>query len=286
MNASFKAPLCAEWKISDSGITFKKQFYSWDEIKSISVFNNPKNSLTNGVYQVSVENKVLTLAFPFDEKDSAQEAFLFIKNCIHELSSDLENPSSSRDPFSELFLFQENILPDLKVEASSVIPPNEVIYVALKGAFKEYLFCTDRMVYIHKKGFMTGHTFGAGAFKMPYTNITNAEVDYHLATGYFELSSGGLQNKHLNYWDNRGNSPQKAPNAISITGPELKSLFDEAAHFIMRKTAEVKSRKTTIQQPPSESSFADQIRDLKCLLDDGLITPEEYDMKKRQIMGI
>jgi hypothetical protein len=286
MYLSFKAPLCAEWGVSDSGITVKNRFYSWKEISSISIINNPKNSLTNGVYQVNIGKKAVTLVFPFGEKDSAHEAFLFIKSCIQGQYSGLEDPASSHDQFSELVLFQESILSDLKVEASSIIPPNEVVYVALKGAFKEYLFCTDRMVYIYKKGFMTGHTFGVGAFNMPYSNITNAEVDYHLTTGYFELSSGGLKNKPLNYWDNKGNSPQKAPNAISITGSELRSLFDEAAHFIMRKTVEEKTPKSIVKQAPSDNSFADQIRDLKSLLDDGLITPEEFDMKKRQILNV
>lgn len=52
--------------------------------------------------------------------------------------------------------------------AKGVIANDEVIIIALKGAFKEYLICTDKSVHIIKKGFMTGHTFGNGDFKMPY----------------------------------------------------------------------------------------------------------------------
>jgi hypothetical protein len=54
----------------------------------------------------------------------------------------------------------------------------------------------------------------------------------------------------------------------------------------MRKTVEEKTPKSIVKQAPSDNSFADQIRDLKSLLDDGLITPEEFDMKKRQILNV
>ena len=46
--------------------------------------------------------------------------------------------------------------------ANSVIGDNEILYVALKGTFKEFLFCTDKNVYIVKQGYMTGHTFCNG----------------------------------------------------------------------------------------------------------------------------
>ena len=38
--------------------------------------------------------------------------------------------------------------------------------------------------------------------------------------------------------------------------------------------------------PPTERSIADQIRELKTMLDDGLITDAEFQAKKKQILGI
>lgn len=48
------------------------------------------------------------------------------------------------------------------------VPADEKVVLALKGSNKEYLICTDKHVLIIKKGFMTGHTFGVGKFKIAY----------------------------------------------------------------------------------------------------------------------
>ena len=112
---------------------------------------------------------------------------------------------------------------------------DETLYVALKGTFKEYLFCTDRMVYIIKRGYMTGHLLGEGVFKMPYKSITNAEVQMNLFFGYFEISAAGIENKDMNFWSSsRKNSPQIQPNSISIT-EKLYQDFSDASKFVIDK---------------------------------------------------
>ena len=200
------------------------------------------------------------------------------------------NIEQSLNNATVLQLYQEKNIKEIMSIAHDVVPSSETIYVALKGAFKEYLFCTDKMVYIAKKGFMTGHTFGSGVFKMPYANITNAEVDYHLTTGYFELSSGGLQNKSLSYWSSKKeDSVKQAPNAISLAGKDLRDQFEQAAHFIMDKVAT--SHVSMLTPPPfieknSEPSIADKIREFKALADDGIISQEEFEEAKKQLLGL
>lgn len=167
--------------------------------------------------------------------------------------------------------------------ATGIVPEDEPIYVALKGAFKEYLICTESMVHIIKKGFMTGHTFGSGDFKLPYASITNAEVSMRMLTGYFELSSAGLENKHLNFWSSdKKDDPAKQPNVISI-GKAIVNNFREASTFIMQKKVELASAPVqTIQA----TSAADEILKFKGLLDAGIITQEEFDAKKKQLLGL
>lgn len=158
----------------------------------------------------------------------------------------------------------------------SIVPKDETAFIILKGAFKEYLICTDKMVYIVKSGFMTGHTFGKGDLKMPYSNITNAEVNYNLLSGYFELSSGGLQNKKYDYWSNNSvTDPKKQPNVISITGKEDAELFRKAARYIMGR-AESKN---------SSVSNADELTKYANLLKQGLITRAEYENQKKKILN-
>ena len=119
-----------------------------------------------------------------------------------------------------------------------VIPTNETIIVALKGLYKEYLIATDQRVYIIKKGFMTGHTFGSNVFSMPYHNITSVQLHFNMISGYFEISSGGVQSGQKSFWANDSEtSVQKAPNTISLS-KNIKSEFDKAAAIINKKITE------------------------------------------------
>ncbi len=101
------------------------------------------------------------------------------------------------------------------------LAPGERVFVQLKGAFKEALVCTDFRVLILKGGWMTGQLLGTDTFQCPYPNIAGAEVRFHLFTGYFELSAGGMQNTPRSFWQT-GKKPAAAhaPNCVSISGPE------------------------------------------------------------------
>lgn len=188
--------------------------------------------------------------------------------------------------FNENTFYQkknERIL--LKV-AEENIPANETILVALKGTFKEYLFCTNLNVYIIKKGFMTGHLFGGGNFRMPYNKITNAEVNMSFLSGYFELSSAGLENKRLNYWaSNPNEDPAKQPNCISIQST-FKNDFIKASEIILQKINSINQNNLIQNQNYIEKSSKEQLHELKEMLEEGLITQEEYDQKKKQILGL
>ena len=163
-------------------------------------------------------------------------------------------------------------------EINKTVSPNETVIVAMKGIWKEYLICTDLQVYIIKRGLMTGHTFGGGVLKMPYHNITNAEVVYRMMTGYFELSAGGLENKHQTQYQS---DPSKQPNCLSI-GRSDRNAFEKASSIIMEKVSEAHSGGTT--QIINKSS-ADEIREYKALYDDGIITKAEFEKKKKELLG-
>lgn len=188
--------------------------------------------------------------------------------------------------FNENTFYQkknERIL--LKV-AEENIPANETILVALKGTFKEYLFCTNLNVYIIKKGFMTGHLFGGGNFRMPYHKITNAEVNISFLSGYFELSSAGLENKRLNYWaSNPNEDPAKQPNCISIQST-FKNDFIKASEIILQKINSINPNNLIQNQNYIKKSSKEQLQELKEMLEEGLITQEEYEQKKKQILGL
>ena len=162
----------------------------------------------------------------------------------------------------------------------------ENLKVALKGAFKEYLFADENEVYIYKNGFMTGHLFGSSVYKLPYKNISSVNINYHLLTGYFEVSAGGVQNQPTSYWNHDDKSdPSKMPNAISLAGQDQAKIFRVAADEINKMISESDS-KSNVQVSQSTTSAVDEIKKYKALLDDGVITKDEFNAKKKQLLGL
>lgn len=174
----------------------------------------------------------------------------------------------------------ENILDEI---ANENIPSDEIVYVALKGVWKEYLFCTNQNVYIIKNGFMTGHLFGSGLFKMPYSKITNAEVNTGFGGGYFEISAAGLENKRLNYWSTDvKENPAKQPNCITINSVN-KNDFVKASVIILEK---INNYSNNSKVEVQSISTKEKLKELKEMFDEALITQEEFDQKKKQILGL
>jgi len=130
-------------------------------------------------------------------------------------------------------------IPDrLERTLRQTLAPGERVYIQLRGAFAEALVCTDTRIIILKGGWMTGQLFGTDTFQCPYANIAGAEVKFHLLTGYFELSAGGMQNTPKSFWKNDNKvRAANAPNCVSIGGPDQANKFRRACAFIMARTA-------------------------------------------------
>lgn len=156
---------------------------------------------------------------------------------------------------------------------------NERVFVKLRGAYKEALVCTDSRVIILKAGWMTGQIFGTDMFQCPYQNVAGAQVSFHLVTGYFELSAGGMQNAPKNFWKtDKSASPAKAPNCVSIAGRDRADLFGQACAFIMQRSS---TGGNGLQ--PSDDSL-DTLERLAKLRDTGVISSSDFEQKKTQIL--
>ena len=130
-------------------------------------------------------------------------------------------------------------IPDrLERTLRQTLAPGERVLLTLRGAFKEALVCTNVRVPILKGGWMTGQIFGTDTFQCPYSMVAGAEVRFNLLTGYFELSTGGMQNVPKSFWDG-GKKPMaaKALNCVSISGSEMAQKYRQASALIMGMAA-------------------------------------------------
>ncbi|MBV9405624.1 MAG: SHOCT domain-containing protein [Acidobacteriaceae bacterium] len=167
----------------------------------------------------------------------------------------------------------------LESRLRDVLSKDEQPIIKLKGAFKEALVCTPSRVIIAKAGFMTGSPFGTNVLQLPYCDIIAVEVKFDLISGFFELSSGGIQIAAMNYWslDKRSN-PAKAPNCISITGSEMADKFTSACSIIMEN---ITRKKGGTDASELELSALDKVASM---FQNGLLTGEEFRAAKSKLL--
>lgn len=165
--------------------------------------------------------------------------------------------------------------------AKQYLSADETIHVALKGNFKEYLICTNKRVYIIKQGFMTGHMLGGGLFKMDYGNITSVEIDMKIVNGYFEVSTGGVQNTRKSYWSQDANtSSSQSPNTVSISKLE-RADFERASSKIHEL---IHASKNSLSN--DSSGELNQLEKLAELHDKGILTQQEFELKKKKLLDL
>lgn len=170
-----------------------------------------------------------------------------------------------------------------KIRNAFTLNEGEKIELILKGLHKEFLICTNKQLYIIKTGFMTGHFFGCGVYQMRYNNVTNVNVNFHLATGYFEVSTGGMQNTNKSYWGQGNDLPMRSPNCITIGSKESATKFRNACNLILNKMQEqnVNSSSTNTQI----TDIPTQIKKLADLKENGIITQSEFETKKSELLS-
>ena len=101
-----------------------------------------------------------------------------------------------------------------------------------------------------------------------------------MTLGYiqFETASGVMNNRGSNMFNE--NSFTWDLTAVS------NETMEEVANYVKGKIDECKRSKSMGYAPAPTSSTADELKKFKDLLDAGIITQEEFDVKKKQLLGL
>lgn len=175
----------------------------------------------------------------------------------------------------------EPISEKLERALGASIPSSEKVFIKLRGTYKEALVCTSTSVIIFKAGWMTGQLFGTDMFQCPYSNVSGAQVNFHLLTGYFELSAGGMQNSPKSFWNADKNlNAAKAPNCVSIAGRDRADRFRQACAFIMQKASGGAAFGVHV-----DDDLLGTLERLSQLRDAGVISVAEFQEKKTEILS-
>ncbi len=178
----------------------------------------------------------------------------------------------------------------LERQLRDLLNPDEEVLVKLKGVAIEALVCTNQRVLVLKAGFLAGVTFGSNVFQLPYETVGAVEVKFHLFTGYFELSAGGMQNTAKSYWSgDPATSAQMAPNCVSLGDRKQANRFRSACSVILaqKNSPSAASTAETAGSPEASSPNAiiDTISRLGEMRDAGVITNEEFEAKKKDLLA-
>ncbi|TMC55648.1 MAG: hypothetical protein E6J20_00140 [Chloroflexi bacterium] len=137
---------------------------------------------------------------------------------------------------------------------------------------------TDRRVFIIKVGWRTGQTGGGAVTSYDHRTITSVEVRFSMLTGIFEVTAGGMQNKRLSAY---GKDAREAPNAFPIQKKQTAKFQQVAA--LIREQAGAAS--APVMAAPATEGIPDQIAKLASLRDAGILTADEFEAKKAELLA-
>ena len=160
----------------------------------------------------------------------------------------------------------------------------EQLICKLDGGGKDILYVYGDHVVIRHRGALNALSTGIKGDKTIYYNdITSVQYKKPgLVAGYIQFSiPGGNESKGgvLSAISDENTIPIKSDSAIMKQAEEVMA-------FLNRKIREAKTGGATASTVVQQLSSADELKKFKELLDMGVITQEEFDAKKKQLLGL
>lgn len=183
------------------------------------------------------------------------------------------------------FSSEINVKNILKEIANKYCEEDEIIYVGIKGAHKQFLLATNKAIYIYKTGYMVGKTFGFSIFQLPYSSIGAIQLHTQFGgVGYIEIVGQGMQNrKNLSYWKVSEDGPSHLENCLSFAGDV--DFYQKSVNIIHKLMSLSKENNIRENQSPKEIDKFEEIKQFKELLDLEIISYEEFAKKKDELLN-
>ncbi|HCC00632.1 MAG TPA: hypothetical protein DEP42_05390 [Ruminococcaceae bacterium] len=150
------------------------------------------------------------------------------------------------------------------VALPGILADNEVVKYATSGTVNGntvLMLCTDMRVLFIDKGLMYGIRFT----EIPLDMVNSVNYQKGLILGSISIVNGAVITQI--------NSVTKE------TAPIMADAIKKARNEF------IKPQQTVTQATPQKST-ADELREFKSLMDDGILTQEEFTLKKKQLLGL
>ena len=250
MNVSIKAPgLNKNWSVSDTSLIVGSTEYLFSDLITFKIIT-PASAMLPGVAQGNTKNgKLVQCAFKFADRVVATQAIAFVQEKI-------ETAQGKKK--------------DYKFKLTAHTGTTLEVY-------DTYIVINHMQV-----GFMANAINGGalGGKKIDIKNLTS--VQFREPAGF---TVGFIQFAYPGSIESKGGVGNMINDENSIPiQPSMVEQAREIVEFIEKKKEEINaSQSSTIIQ---QTSAADELKKFKELLDSGIITQDEFDAKKKQLLGL
>ena len=171
---------------------------------------------------------------------------------------------------------------DISSNSTSELERNKPLYI-LDGGLKDIIYVYEDYIVISHRGVLNALAMGIKGDKTLYfSDITSVQFKKPgLSAGYIQFSiPGGNESKGGVF------SAMSDENTVAISQNAQIYQIEEIVEYINKKIREVKSNSGASTTVVNQISSADELKKFKELLDSGVITQEEFDAKKKQLLGL
>jgi len=161
------------------------------------------------------------------------------------------------------------------------LSPGEKVKVIILGLWHSAIIGTEKRCFIYKRGLMGGVILGSKLSSWDYLNLNGVQIETGPMTGFVSLQGPGIISQDMSYWATGKADPKQAPFAVAID----RELYDQAREGV----AVLRTLISNVQQARTSSSapdsIPDTIRKLAELRDKGILTADEFETKKRELLA-
>ncbi len=238
------------WGVTDNYFIYNKVEISYVDLDYFKLITTPSTPLTNGVAQYKRDSKVVSCAFLYKDKERAHKAIQYVEEKIKEYHGETAQ---------------------YKYKLTSHTGTTLEVY-------DDYFILNHMQV-----GSLLTNIARSGALggkKVFYQNLSG--VQYRepsgILVGFIQFLFAGSDESKKGVTDAVNDE-----NTILFKTEEQVKVARQIVSYIEERIRAVKNPTVNVT---AQLSSADEIRKLKALLDEGIITEEEFAAKKKQLLGI
>lgn len=162
------------------------------------------------------------------------------------------------------------------------LAPDEHVEVVIRGVHGQRMYATDRRVFVYKKGWLASALLGRKVASWDYRNITGVHMDRGVIYGVVAIHAAGVSTTPVRYQSaNKAEDAFTVPHAIPVA-----RIWDELDAAVSKLRGLIADAQRPA--PSTQARVVDPIALLRRLVelrDSGVITGEQFERKKAEILA-